>query len=186
MTIPEIIRTQCFDLMGQAEIPPAALFGEHQVEVDLWFYRRKTISLLHRYARSSVEVGRLPSLLGREFFRSRVMSTTMRNFEDVVIFVADMELAIEKLTDLDKKLLAMNVLEEYSTAEIARVMNCTQRTVERSLQNALDELSRILIFSGLLDGEKYCQGGESSDFVASDSKEGRNKSRKNVGLPIRI
>jgi len=72
------------------------------------------VALLRRYARASVEVGRLPSLLGREFFRTRVTSYTMRNFEDVVIFVADMEKAIEKLSAMEKKLLAMNILEEYT------------------------------------------------------------------------
>jgi hypothetical protein len=44
------------------------------------------------------------------FDRSRVTSYTMRNFEDVVIFVADMEREIERLNALEKKLLAMNVL----------------------------------------------------------------------------
>jgi hypothetical protein len=45
----------------------------------------------------------------------------MRNFEDVVIFVTDMEQAIEKLDAVDKKLLAMNVLEEYTVPEVARL-----------------------------------------------------------------
>ena len=44
------------------------------------------------------------------FDGSRVTSYTMRNFEDVVIFVADMEREIERLNALEKKLLAMNVL----------------------------------------------------------------------------
>src|SRR5208282_3106417 len=86
---------QAWSLMGQAEPPPSVVFGE--TEMELWTYRRRTVALLRRYARASVEVGRLPSLLGREFFRSRVTSYTMRNFEDVVIFVADMERAIGKL-----------------------------------------------------------------------------------------
>src|SRR5579862_9998297 len=97
-------------LMGQEQPPPFVLFDEPRI--DLWPYRRRTIALLRRYARASVEVGRLPSLLGREFFRSRVTSYTMRNFEDVVIFVADMERAIEKLSTIEKKMLAMNILEE--------------------------------------------------------------------------
>jgi len=46
--------------------------------------------------------GRLPSLLGREFFRTRVSSSTRKSFEDVVIFVTDMEKAIEKLGVMEK------------------------------------------------------------------------------------
>jgi DNA-directed RNA polymerase specialized sigma24 family protein len=114
--------------MGQAELPPSVLFGE--TEMELWPYRRRTVALLRRYARASVEVGRLPSLLGREFFRTRVTSYTMRNFEDVVIFVADMEKAIERLNALEKKLLAMNVIEEYTIPEVAR--DCSVVTREWS------------------------------------------------------
>ena len=135
--------------MGESGPAPSVLFGES--EMDLWPYRRRTVALLLRYARASVEVGRLPSLLGREFFRSRVTSYTMRNFEDVVIFVADMERAIEKLNPSEKKLLAMNVLEEYTVPEVARLLACNQRTVERLLQEALDQLSRILLAGGLLE-----------------------------------
>ena len=38
---------------------------------DLWLYRPRTVAILKRYMRMSVEVGRLPSLLGREIFRSQ-------------------------------------------------------------------------------------------------------------------
>jgi DNA-directed RNA polymerase specialized sigma24 family protein len=138
-----------WNLLGQEELPPGVVFGE--TEMELWPYRRRTVGLLRRYARASVEVGRLPSLLGREFFRTRVASGTRRNFEDVVIFVTDMERAIEKLTALDKKLLAMNVLEEYSIPEVARLLGYPQRTVERSLQDALDQLSRILLAGDLME-----------------------------------
>jgi hypothetical protein len=171
---------QAWSLMGQAERPPSVLFGE--TEMDLWPYRRRTIALLRRYARASVEVGRLPSLLGREFFRSRVTSYTMRNFEDVVIFVADMERAIEKLNAMEKKLLAMNVLEEYTIPEVARLLGCTQRTAERFLQDALDQLSRILLAGGLMKklpsitGEtKTCQEGKNYNFDVSGSNDGENK-----------
>src|SRR5208282_1370091 len=140
MTSVQVVNPHAGNLMGQAELPPSVLFGE--TEMEMWPYRTRTAALLRRYARASVEVGRLPSLLGREFFRSQVTAYTMRNFEDVVIFVADMERAIERLTVVDKKLLAMNVLEEYSIDEVARLLGCTPRNVRRLLQDALDQLSR--------------------------------------------
>ena len=146
-THPIIVGT--WTLMGQADLPPSLLFDE--IEADMWHYRARTTALLRRYGRASVEVGRLPSLLGREFFRSRVSSYSMANFEDVVIFVTDMEQALKELDPLAKKLLAMNVLEEYSVLEVSRLLGCPQRTVERLLQEALDRLSRILLAGGLLD-----------------------------------
>src|ERR1700678_3330716 len=109
VTIPEGTCGQACSLMGQAELPPSVLYAE--TEIELSPYRRRTVALLRRYARSSIEVGRVPSLLGREFFRTRVTSYTMRNFEDVVIFVTDMEKAIEQLGTLERRVLAMNVLE---------------------------------------------------------------------------
>jgi hypothetical protein len=187
MNSTQTTSTRVCNLIAQAEPPLSVVFGE--TEMDLWPYRRRTVALLRRYARASVEVGRLPSLLGREFFRSRVTSYTMRNFEDVVIFVADMERAIEKLNTIEKKLLAMSVLEEYTVHEVARLLGYTQRTAERFLQDALDQLSRILLAGGLLeklpsftDG-KSCQGGKNYKFDLSCSNEGGNKHRKVGGTP---
>lgn len=149
MTSAQPISTQSWNLMGEAELPPSVLFGE--TELDLWPYRVRTVALLRRYARASVEVGRLPSLLGREFFRSRVTSYSMGSFEDIVIFVTDMEHTIEQLNPFEKKLVAMNVLEEYSIPEMSRLLVCPQRTVERLLQGAIDQLSRGLLAGGLLE-----------------------------------
>jgi len=188
MTSTQTISTQAWSLLGQAEPPPSVVFGE--TEMDLWPYRRRTVALLRRYARASVEVGRLPSLLGREFFRTRVTSYTMRNFEDVVIFVADMEKAIDKLSAMEKKLLAMNILEEYTIPEVSRLLGCTQRTIERFLQEALDQFSRILLAGGLLEklpsgtrGRESCQEGKTYNFDVSYSNEGKNKCRKLGGTP---
>jgi Sigma-70, region 4 len=188
MTRAQTMGAQPGSLMGQAEPPPSVLYAE--TEMELWPYRRRTVALLRRYARASVEVGRLPSLLGREFFRSRVTSYTMRNFEDIVIFVADMEQAIEKLNALEKKLLAMNVLEEYTIPEVARLLSYNQRMVERLLQDALDRLSRTLLANGLMEqlpmtkaSSESCQGGKNYKFDVSDTNDGKNKHRKSVGTP---
>jgi len=106
----------------------------------------------------------------------------MRNFEDVVIFVTDMEHAIEKLNTLEKKILAMYVLEEYTIPEVSRLLSSNQRMVERLVQDALDQLSRVLLAGGLMDklplatrGRKSCQEGKNYNFEVSDSKEGENK-----------
>src|ERR1035438_9594143 len=177
-------KRETWTLRGQGELPPSVVFGE--TEMDLWPYRRRTVALLRRYGQASVEVGRVPSLLGREFFRSRVSSYTLRNFEDVIIFVTDMERAIEKLDTLQKKLQAMNVLEEYYIPDMARLLGCNERTVRRTLHDALDELSRILLAGGVLEelaGAKSCQGGKNWKYEVSSSKEGENKVRKNVRSP---
>ena len=100
-----------------------------ETQIDLWPYRGRTIGLLKRYARASVEVGRLPSMLGREFFRARVTSYSMASFEDIVIFVHDMEQAINKLGSMEKRLLAMHVLEEYTPVSYTHLTLPTNREV---------------------------------------------------------
>jgi len=136
-------------LMAEARIPGVRPWlGE--TELDMWPYRDRTVALLKRYARASVEVGRLPSLLGRECFRARVSSYPMTSFEDIVIFVHDMDTALGRLNPFQQRLIAMNVLEEYSLPEVARLLPCPLRTVEREVPDALDVLSRAFLESGLI------------------------------------
>src|SRR5690348_18207371 len=61
------------------------------LDPGLWIYRQRTAGLLHRYLRLSLEVGRLPSVLGREFFGARFTGLRKVSFEDAVIFVHGLE-----------------------------------------------------------------------------------------------
>lgn len=122
------------------EIPPDP--GE---DPHICLYRDRTLALLRRYLRMAVEVGRLPSLLGREFFRTRVTAYHTQTFEDSVIFVYDVERSLENLTQVDKKLLAMAVLQEYSHDEVADLLQCTRRTIARQYLEILDRISEIFL-----------------------------------------
>ena len=55
-------------LMGWDELPPSVLYAE--TEMELWPCLKCTVALLRRYAQASVEVGKMPALPGREFFRT--------------------------------------------------------------------------------------------------------------------
>lgn len=83
----------------------------------------------------------------------------MRNFEDVVIFVTDMEKAIDRLGPLERKLLAMNILEEYTVDEVARLLAYNPKTIRRLVPDALDQLSQILLGAGLMN-KLTLAGGE--------------------------
>jgi DNA-directed RNA polymerase specialized sigma24 family protein len=128
----------------------AEVHWHEQDDPELWLYRDRTVGLLRRYFRYSVELGRLPSLLGREFFRSRVTSYRMHSFEDAVIFVHDVERCLEKLDSFSQQLIARLALQEYTQAEAARLLHCSRRTVVRRYPEALDRLSRIFLKSELL------------------------------------
>lgn len=132
------------------EMARPAVVGYCGKSGDLWLYRDRTVGLLRRYLRMSVEVGRLPSLLGREFFRSRVTSYRASTFEDVVIFVHDVERSLEELGDFDKEVIAAVVLRECSQKEAAKLLGCGYRTISRRYPKSLDRVSEILLRRGIL------------------------------------
>jgi hypothetical protein len=136
---------------------------------DLWLYRERTIALLRRYLRISIEVGRLPSLLGRELFRSKVTSYRMSSFEDAVIFVHDVERALDQLDNFGKDLVAVIVFQDYSQDEAAEILHCARRTVCREFPEAIDKVSDLFLDGGLLNRlpprrpvENSCQGGQNT------------------------
>jgi DNA-directed RNA polymerase specialized sigma24 family protein len=154
-------------------------FGEPDSgrDPDLWLYRERTIAILKRYLRISIEVGRLPSLLGRELFRSKVTSYRMSSFEDAVIFVHDVERALDQLDPLSKDLVALMIFQDYSQDEAAELLRCARRTICRQFPETVDRISEIFLNGGLLNRlprprpvENSCQEGESSQFSASDWK----------------
>jgi hypothetical protein len=140
---------------------------------DLWLYRDRTVALLRRYFRISIEVGRLPSILGRELFRSKVTAYRMSSFEDAVIFVHDVERALDRLSDFPRQLVAAVVFHEYTQEEAAAAFCCTRRTICREYPIAVDHISEIFLQGGLLNWlpqpvEKSCQAGKNSRFSVTD------------------
>jgi hypothetical protein len=107
--------------------------------------------MLRRYLRLSVEVGRLPSILGREFFRTEVTSYSVSTFEDVVIFVHDVERTLDRLYGFDKRLISLHIFQEYTRRETGVLMGCTMRTVHRRFFEAVDHVSEMFLAGGLLE-----------------------------------
>ncbi|HJS98636.1 MAG TPA: sigma factor-like helix-turn-helix DNA-binding protein [Terriglobales bacterium] len=130
----------------------AAKGGAPACDLDpgLWIYRQRTAGVLQRYFRLSLEIGRLPSVLGREFFRTRFNQRQNVSFEDAVIFVHDVERCLEKLDVFSQEVLVWVVLQGYSQEEASRLLGCARRTVMRHLPEALDRLSEILLEARLL------------------------------------
>ena len=159
---------------GDAYLPVSTDWGS---DSGLWLYRKRTAALLRRYLRFAIEVGRLPSLLGREFFRTRVTSYKTGTFEDAVIFVHDVQKCLQRLDEFEKALIARIVFEDYTQDEAANLMGYQRRTVGRRFPETLDRLSEILLDSGLLTRfpeekivpPKSCQEGETNENESSGS-----------------
>jgi DNA-directed RNA polymerase specialized sigma24 family protein len=121
---------------------------------DLWLYRRRTRAILRRYFQMSIEAGRLPSILGQEFFRSHVTSYSASSFEDVVIFVHDVERSIAKLDWLSQQLIARVLFQGFSYEERADLLGCSRKRVLRRMPDALDKMSEIFLSVGILKPRK--------------------------------
>ncbi|HXY78856.1 MAG TPA: hypothetical protein VEH47_08580 [Candidatus Acidoferrales bacterium] len=150
-----------------------------ELEQTQRIYRGRTVTMLRRYMRYATETGRLPSLLGREFFRAKVTKYSVVTFEDRVIFVHDMEMCLERLDEFSREIIGRHILQEHDQAATGRLLDCTDRTVRNHVPLALDLLSEILLETGLLEridrgGQKSCQEGAEGEISVSDCKEGEN------------
>lgn len=148
---------------------------------EIGLYRSRTLGMLRRYLRVSVELGRLPSLVGREFFRSRVTSYRLQSFEDAVILAHDVERCLERLELFEQQLVARVVMQEHTHDDAASLLGCTRRTVTRRLPDALDHLSALFLTCQLLEPmgggaeeeseaevtKKPCQEAEDGDLAAT-------------------
>jgi hypothetical protein len=142
-------------------------------------YRARTVTMLRRYMKYSIETGRLPSLLGQEFFRAKVSAYSVVTFEDRVIFVHDMEKCLQRLDEFSRELIARHVLQEHDRWATARLLHCSEKTVRRLAPVALDQLCEIMLQVGLMErqdaiSEKSCQGGLESEISVSDCEESEN------------
>jgi DNA-directed RNA polymerase specialized sigma24 family protein len=148
----------------------------------LCLYRGQTVAILRRFLRASMETGRLPSVLGREFFRAKMSWWRPATFEDAVIFVHDVERSLEKLERREQELIAKIVLQEHTQLETARLLHSTLRTVARNYAEALDHLSEIFLAGEILTPfavaakgkENSCQEAKDDEFRASCCSEGEN------------
>jgi len=125
---------------------------EFKADCSPWaIYRNHTVVLLRKYFRMSLEIGRMPSLLGGELFRAKVTAYQVHTFEDSVIFVHDMEQCLAKLDPLSRLLIARIFFQEFSHDEVAAEFRITRRQVTNRMFDALDRTSEILVSCELLD-----------------------------------
>ena len=121
------------------------------------FYRKYTEAMLRRYVRMSMEAGKVPSLLGQEMFRGRVTSYRVESFEDVVIFIHDVERCLEQLDEQQQQLITRISLQQYTLGETAAMLGLSPRTAVRRYWEAVDRLTRVFLRTQMLEPLKGCQ-----------------------------
>ncbi|ABF43371.1 hypothetical protein Acid345_4371 [Candidatus Koribacter versatilis Ellin345] len=118
---------------------------------ELFQYRYETVALLQKYLTVSLDLGRLPSVLGGEMFRAKVTSYKVTGFEELVIFVTDFGKCLERLGETARRFIVLNIFEEYSKEESARRIGCEERSARRIYCDAIDEMSEILLRFRLIE-----------------------------------
>ncbi len=109
------------------------------------FYRKYTEAMLRRYGKLSMESGRVPSMLGQEMFRGKVTNYKVHGFDDVVIFVQDVERCLKGMTLAQQHLIERIALQGYTQGETAALLGISLRTIIRRYNAALDELTRLFL-----------------------------------------
>jgi hypothetical protein len=142
----------------QAPVELAVVEPLKKPRTSLAFYRKYTEAMLRRYQTMSMEAGRVPSLLGRELFRGNVTSHTIHSFEDVVIYVHDVEKCLAKLDKGQQHLVRRIALQGYTQGETSAMLGINLRTVIRRYYEALDQLTGMFLRKGLLQPLGPCPG----------------------------
>lgn len=113
-------------------------------------FRGQTLGLVRHFFEISSQAGRVSSLLGREFFRSRVSHHVIPSFEEQAVFVRDIELCLAKLPPQRADVLMLHGLHDYSAEEVSLMLHCSRSLVRRYFYEALDTLGEIFLRVGLL------------------------------------
>lgn len=123
------------------------------VREEVAFYRKYTEALLRRYMKMSLQMGRVPSVLGIDPNRGRVSSYRVSSFDDAVIFVVDVEKCLKKVSGKAQSVLVRVALQEYTVLEAAKMLGVTEKTVIQHYRQGLDELTEILLAVKLMKPE---------------------------------
>ena len=113
-------------------------------------FRGQALALVRHFFELSCQVGRLSSLLGREFFRARVTHHAIPSFEEQAVFVRDVELCLSRLTDDHAEIITLVGLYDFSHDEVAEMLHRSKSAVNQWFWEALDALAEIFLAAELL------------------------------------
>ena len=129
---------------------PAEEGNELDPRPEILCYRGQTLAIVRHFFEISSQVGRLPSLLGREFFRARVSHHAIPSFEDQAVFVRDVELCFARLSESHAEMITLVGLYSFSRDEVAEMLRASKTWVNNHVAEALDALSEIFLQARLL------------------------------------
>jgi DNA-directed RNA polymerase specialized sigma24 family protein len=117
-------------------------------------YRGQTLAIVRHFFEVSCQLGRLPSILGREFFRAKVSHHTIPSFEDQALFAHDVESALMKLEDEDMEVITLVGLYDLSHEHAAAILRRSEGCVSQRYSEAIARLTQIFLDIGVLRRER--------------------------------
>jgi hypothetical protein len=113
-------------------------------------FRGQTLAIVRHFFEISCQIGRLPSILGREFFRAKVSHHGIPSFEEQAVFVHDVERALARLNPQDLEVVSLVGMYHYSLDEVAGFLGRCRTTVVQRYAGAIDTLAQVFLEAGLL------------------------------------
>jgi hypothetical protein len=147
-----ILAARKAQLLLREDKGPAPVAEADQIDPrpEMLCFRSQTLALVRHFFELSCQVGRLPSLLGREFFRARVSHHSIPSFEEQIVFARDVELCLNRLSDHHAEIVTLIGLYDFSLDEVGEMLRYSKTAVHRWFWEALDCLSEIFLRAGLL------------------------------------
>jgi DNA-directed RNA polymerase specialized sigma24 family protein len=93
-------------------------------------------------------------------FRGNVTHYKVHGFDDVVIFVHDVDRCLAQLNPHEGFLIRRIAIQEYTQAETAEMLQLPIRTLVRRYERSLDTLTRLFLDRRLLQPLAACQDVE--------------------------
>jgi len=121
---------------------------------DLEFFRAQTTAIIRHFFEIASQIGRLPSILGREFFRAKVSHHAIPSFEEQAVFVHDVERALNRLNECDAEIVALVGLFHFTLDDVAEMLGRSRSGVAKRYRNSIDQLAEIFLESRLLRDDR--------------------------------
>lgn len=150
MRISQLAAQKARALLDALEAAPPALAAVPDPRPEMLCFRGQTPALIRHFFEISSQVGRVSSLLGREFFRSRVSHHAIPSFEEQAVFVRDVELCLARLSDEQLHIVTLVGLYDFTLEEVGAMLQSSRAAVHQWFSEAVDALSEIFLAAGLL------------------------------------
>jgi DNA-directed RNA polymerase specialized sigma24 family protein len=155
MRISQIASRKAQLLLLQAAAPaPAEELPALDPQPEMVCFRGQALAIVRHFFEISSQFGRLPSLLGREFFRARVSHHSIPSFEEQIVFICDVELCLGRLSRLHAEVITLAGLYHFSHEEVADMLHCSRTLIDNYFTDALDTLSEHFLRAALLRSDR--------------------------------